>query len=150
MASKPEKAVETQETSSVVGYDAAAYEWETVHAEAPDQVVFETPGDCYIGLYIGYEIIYPDPEKDPEKFFIQLKFVDPDGAKVINAGYDLRRAYVSITYDTDGRPEVKEVIPPQTVTRNTYMKDVDVDQASEMRSFRVDQAKPRNAGNPVS
>lgn len=153
------KAVETTEpiTADVIGYDGTEYEWETVHTEAADQIVFETPGDCYIGLYVGWDLIYVDPDNPkPEKanqWFIQLHFTDPGGAKNINAGYDLRRAYLEQTNiretaaDPSVRPEFKEVIPPQSMTRNLYAKDVDVDQNDPMKSFRVDVAKARNSAS---
>jgi len=156
------KSVETAEasTADIIGYDGTQFEWETVHTEAPDQIVFETPGDCYIGLYVGWSLIYPDPDNaKPEKanaWFIQLHFTDPGGAKVINAGYDLRRAYLEqtnvkeTTADSSVKPEFKDVIPPQTVTRNLYAKDVDVDQNDPMKSFRVDAARPRSADNSAA
>lgn len=154
------KAVDTTEATEIVGYGADGYEWETVHTEAPDQILFENPGDCYIGLYIGWSLIYVDPDNPkPEKanqWFVQLHFTDPGGAKVINAGYDLRRAYLEQTniretaQDSSVRPDFKEIIPPQSMTRNLYAKDVDVDQNDPMKSFRVDVAKPRNADNSAA
>lgn len=128
------------------GYaDTGEYQWTTVHVEAADQLVFDTVGDLYIGIYAGHEIIYPDPDKEPGKFFIQLKWTDPQGAKFTNAGYELRNAYTETRYDGEGMPVVTDKIPVGSMTRNELMKLVDVDQASEMKSFRVDVAEPRNA-----
>jgi hypothetical protein len=144
-----QEVAEIENAAQVVGYDSAEYEWDTVHVEAADQLVFDTIGDTYIGVYAGHEIIYPDPEKDPGKWFVQLKWTDPTGAKFTNAGFELRNAYTETTYSDDGRPVVTDKIPVGTMTRNELKKLVDVDQASEMKSFRVDVAKPRNAGNPA-
>ena len=52
------------------GYEDGGYEWETTHTEAPDQILFDTVGDTYIGRYIAHEIIYPDPEKKPTEWFV--------------------------------------------------------------------------------
>lgn len=140
-----------QDAPVAIGYsdaDFAAYgEVVTVHVEAADQIVFEVPGDLYIGMYAGHEIVYPDPEKDPTNFFIQLKWTDPEGAKFTNAGYELRNTYVEITYDSTGKPTVTDKIPLGSMTRNELRKFVNVDQPTEMKSFRVDVSKPRNADN---
>jgi hypothetical protein len=140
---------EVENAATVVGYNSGEFEWETVHVESPDQVVFDTIGDTLIGVYTGHELIYPDPEKDPGKWFVQLRWTIPTGAVFTNAGYELRNAYTETTYDSEGRPTVTDKIPTGTMTRNELMKLVDVDQASEMKSFRVDQARPRNADNPA-
>lgn len=135
-------------TADIVGYaDSPEFQWDTVHVEAADQIVFDTPGDLYIGVYAGHEIIYPDPEKKPTEWFVQLKWTDPAGAKFTNAGYEIRSAYTETTYTDDGRPVVTDKIPLGSLTRNQLMKLVDVDQASLMKSFRVDVAR-RNADNP--
>lgn len=146
---KGTEVAEVEEAAQLVGYseaDFAAFgEAETVHVEAADQIVFEVPGDLYIGLYVGHDIIYPDPEKEPTKWFIQLKWTDPEGAKFTNAGYELRNTYVKVTFDQDGIPHTEDKIPPGSMTRNELRKLVDVDQPTEMKSFRVDVARPRNA-----
>lgn len=135
-----------EDAAIAMGYaDSGEYQWTTVHVEAADQLVFDTVGDLYIGIYAGHEIIYPDPDKEPGKFFIQLKWTDPQGAKFTNAGYELRNAYTETRYDGEGMPVVTDKIPVGSMTRNELMKLVDVDQASEMKSFRVDVAEPRNA-----
>jgi|SRR5215469_464547 len=143
--------LDTISATQVVGYDSSQFEWETVHTEAPDQILFESPGDTYIGLYVGWDLIYPDPENpNAEKanaWFVQLHFTDPSGSKVINTGFDLRRAFLDHTNyrewvrDSAVKPEFTEKIAPQSVTRIQYAKDVDVDQNDPMRSFRVDVAK---------
>lgn len=144
---KASEVAEVEEAAQVIGYDPAEFdesEWTTVHVEAADQLVFDVPGDTYIGAYAGHEIVYPEPDKDPSKFFIQLKWTDPTGAKFTNAGYELRNAYVEITFDADGTPTVTDKIPVGAVTRNELRKFKDVDQPSEMKSFRVD-VRTRNA-----
>ena len=144
-----ENEVDTVDAATVVGYQDVGYEWETVHVEAADQIVFDTEGDLYIGVYAGHELIYPylndpKPEKRSE-WFVQLKWTDPAGAKFANAGYELRNAYTETTFDDEGRPTVVDKIAPGSMTRNELKKFVDVDQASEMKSYRIDVAKPRNA-----
>src|SRR5271165_3186600 len=86
----------TSENPSAVGYDDTQFEWENVHEEAPDQIIFTVIGDTYTGLYQGSEVITFD-DKGEEKSFTQLKFRDTDGLKVINAGYELGEAFAKIT-----------------------------------------------------
>lgn len=141
---------EAVDAAVAIGFEDSGYEWTTVHVEAADQIVFDTVGDTYIGIYAGHEIIYPDALKgDTDKWFVQLKWTDPTGAKFTNAGYELRNAYTTTTYDSEGRPTIDDKIAVGSMTRNELMKLVDVDQASEMKSFRVDVAGPRNADNPA-
>lgn len=144
MAKESQVAV-IDEAATAVGYaDSPEFEWETAHVEAADQITFDTIGDLLIGIYAGHEIIYPDPDKDPTKFFIQLKWTVPGGAVFTNAGFELRNAYTSTVFNAEGSPVVTDKIPTGSMTRNELKKLVDVDQQSEMKSFRVDVAKPRN------
>lgn len=99
--------------------------WVNVHEEAADQLVFDTIGDEYIGMYTGSEEIAPD-EDSPEDTFTQLRFRDDDGAKVVNAGFELKKAFSKIE--------------PHTRVRITLVKFVDVGQPSPMKSYRVDVA----------
>lgn len=149
---KGTEVAQPEDAAVAIGYaDSPEYQWDTVHTEAGDQLVFDTVGDLYIGIYAGHEIIYPDPNNpDPDKakkWFIQLKWTDPEGAKFTNAGYELRNAYTETVYGDDGAPIVKDKIPLGSMTRNELKKLVDVDQQSEMKSFRVDVASPVNANN---
>jgi hypothetical protein len=130
----------TDTTPGTMGLNEADFEWDNVHEEAPDQLVFDAVGDKYIGRYEGHTLIYPEAS-DPSKWFIQLRWRDDDGLKVTNAGYELRTAYVDITVADDGSVSVTDKIKPGTVTRNELVKLVDVDQASPMKSFRVDTAR---------
>lgn len=140
--------LDTVDGATALGYqDSSEYEWATVHTESPDQVKFDTVGDLLIGLYAGHEIIYPDPEKDPSDFFIQLRWTIPTGSVFVNAGYELRNAFTTTVYDSDGRPTVTDKIEVGSMTRVELKKLVDVDQASEMKSYRVDVA--RRADNPA-
>lgn len=135
------------ESTTVGGYDASDFQWETVHEEAPDQLIFDIIGDEYIGEYIGHELIYPEGEGTPEKWFIQLRWRDHEGIKVTNAGYELQTTYVEVHTDDNGHVvSTKDIIPPHTMTRTTLAKLVDIGQPSKMKSFRVDTAKNR-AGN---
>lgn len=149
-SSKPVK-----EAPGVVGYNADDYEWDTVHEEAPDQLVFDTQGDTYVGAYNGHEIIHAPTKDNDDNWFIQLAWRDGEGLKVTNAGYELASTYVDIDYDNmvefktrDGRvilvPMTTDKIAPGTMTRNVLKKFVDVGQASPMKSFQVDTARARN------
>jgi hypothetical protein len=145
--------VETvEEAGQVIGYASTDFEWETAHVEAATQLKFDTLGDTLIAKYAGHEIIYPEPEKDPTKFFIQLKWTLPtDEAVFVNAGYELANAFTETTYNSDGVPTVTDKIPVGTITRVELRKLVDVDQASPMKSYRVDTAKSNgSAGNSGS
>lgn len=120
--------VETVTTAGeIAGYDDSQFEWETVHTESPDQIVFENIGDTFIGEYLGQETITFQNKKGVEESFVQLLFKVHDQFFVCNAGYDLLKAY--------------EGIPPHTVTRTQLRTLVDVGQESPMKSYRVDQAK---------
>ena len=147
--------IEEVQAATAVGYSAndldylGEFAWETVHTESPDQVVFDEVGDLLIGIYAGHEIIYPDPEKSPGDWFVQLRWTIPTGAIFTNAGYELRNAFTTTVYDNEGRPTVTDKIALGSMTRVELMKFVDVDQASQMKSFRVDVARPRDAA-PVA
>lgn len=132
------KDVEPINEAQIVGYDADAFEWETVHVEQADQITFDTIGDTLIALYLGQEIITFEnlklkgdgPSGGTMQSFIQLKFMLPgDVPAVVNAGYDLVQAFKGI--------------PEQHIVRVQYLKDVDVDQQSPMKSYRVDAAKAK-------
>jgi hypothetical protein len=144
---KAEVAEIVSQGAQTVGYDPSEFEWETIHVEAPDQVEFTEIGDKLIGRYAGHEVIYPDPAKKPEEFFIQLRWTIPTGSVFVNAGYELRNIYTETTYDSEGRPSVTDKVALGTMTVNELKKFVDVDQNDPMKSYRVDIAKPRNADN---
>jgi hypothetical protein len=117
-----------------LGYDADLFDFETVHEEAGDQIVFEKIGDTYIGEFLGIRTITFTDMDGEEKSFKQLQFRDPSGPKVINAGYELSQIY--------------ETIPAHTITRTMLANQVDVGKGKNaMNSFRVDEAKARNAGS---
>lgn len=123
--------------ASVAGYNEAEFEWQPVKEESPDQIVLEIPGDTYIGklirvLWINAET---DPSK-PEKLFLQARFRDPDGVRAINCGYELTEAFQNAEEGTIYRIELR--------------KYVDVDQASPMKSYKVDSAKVRHSADNSS
>jgi hypothetical protein len=123
-------------------------QWEIVHEETPDRIVFDEQGDWIIGTYVGSEWITPPPvpnkngeleEHDP---FLQLIFrnvVTSSGETfrlaVTNAGYALRMAFENDAFTSD------------TLTRVTLVKSVDVDQAAPMKDFRVETAKNSAGSN---
>lgn len=136
------------EVAQVLGEAPENIEWETAHVEAATQIKFDNVGDKLIGKYAGHDLIYPEPDKHPEKWFIQLKWVLASGEAVyVNAGYDLANAYTQTTYDADSIPTVTDRIPLGTWTATELRKLVDVDQNDPMKSYRVDVAKANGAGN---
>lgn len=124
-----------------VGYKADEFEWERVKDEAGDQLVFEEVGDEYIGEYLRNEIITfvkPDENGEPkEQSFLQIHFMDPQGPKVINAGYELEKLFTSGD------------ILPHTVVRLVLANKVDMGKGKNpLLSFRVDHGKRKvNAGS---
>lgn len=108
--------------------------WELVHEEAPDQLKFEEVGEEYVLEYLGSEEIDPGDEKDPDKRFTQLRFRETDGNPVVtNAGYELRVAFKDIT--------------PGHLVKIKYVKNVQVGEASPMKSFKVWQGPKTSADN---
>ena len=117
------------------GYDEDQFEWENVHEEAPDSIVFNREGDKYVGIYLGSEIVEFDRENKKtgeieHNEFTVLHFRDPEGLKDTNAGFELEKAF--------------KAIEPNSVVRILLVKFVDVDQASPMKSFRIDVARNGN------
>lgn len=130
---------EMQPTSEaqVVGYTDQEFEWDLVKEESPDQITFDTIGDTLIALYQGMDLItFTEKKKDgteEDREFWQLRFRLPTGPAVVNGGYELVEAYKDVA--------------PNTMTRTQLVKFVDVGQQSPMKSYRIDQAKPKNADN---
>jgi hypothetical protein len=102
-------------------------EWVTVHEEAGDQIIFDTIGDQFVGTYFGSEVVDAPTKENPDNTFVQLKFKNDAGVFVTNAGYELEKAFGKIE--------------PGSLVRITLIKFLNVNQASPMKSFRVDVAK---------
>lgn len=97
-------------------------EWQTVVQESGDQIIFDTLGDVFIGLFTGKQVA----NKDGEPFTI-LTFTGADAKPYqTNAGWKLESAF--------------EDIDAGEIVRITYVKDVDTGQASPMKDFRIDVA----------
>ncbi len=122
--------------ASVVGYNESDFEWSPVKEESPDQIVLEIPGDTYIGelRVLNWINAETDPLKEP-KMFLQAVFRDPNGVRSINCGYELTQAF------RDLDPTIG------TIYRIELRKYVDVDQASPMKSYKVDSAKVRHSAD---
>lgn len=96
--------------------------WSVHTQETGDQIVFDTVGDQFIGMYTGPQ----KAEKDGDSFTI-LTWIGTDGKPYqTNAGWKLEQAFSDI--------------PNGTITRVTRCKDIDTGQPSPMKDFRVDVA----------
>ena len=111
---------------TTVGYADENFEWTTVHHEAGTQITFDAIGDTFIGIYRGMDEIRFVNRDGEEQSFTQILWTVGDEKFSTNAGYDLRVAYKDV--------------PVGVMTRTQLLKFVDVGQASEMKSYRVDQA----------
>jgi hypothetical protein len=98
-------------------------QWVTVVEEAGTQIVFDTTGDAFVGMFTGKRIA----QNDDEDFTI-LSFRGTDGqAYQTNAGWKLREGFSDIT--------------PGTIVRIEYVKDVKIPgQPSDMKDFRIQVA----------
>lgn len=116
MAKEPESA----------GTPESPEEWDTIERGAPIQVVFDTIGDEFVGMYLGnQEITIPDPKPGENESFRQDQFEGKDGELyAINPGYQLK--------------QVLDRVPINAWVRITYKRDVDTGQPAPMRSFQVD------------
>lgn len=103
--------------------------WETAVPETGDQIVFDTIGDVFIGLYLGSRTALAD-EYDPKSEFTILMFTGVDGKPYqANAGWKLKSAFESATV-TEG-----------SIVRITYVKDLDTGRKDPMKDYRVEVAK---------
>jgi hypothetical protein len=130
--------VDVVEAAQVVGMADVGFEWDTVHVEAARQISFDTDGDVYIGRLVECEWIDPQDPKRPGDLFLQAKFEDPDGVSAINCGYELRSFFAPS--DDDGQ-NVIDTAKYGFIFRIERRRTVDVDQASPMVSFRIQQAR---------
>jgi len=129
---KTGKAMSREEAEKVAAMPEWArqpIEWHTAVQETGDQIVFDTIGDEFVGMFNGPQTA----EKEGEEFTI-LTFEGTDGKPYqTNAGWKLERAFVDI--------------PTGTVVRITYVKDIDVNQPSPLKDFRVDIAYRKADGS---
>lgn len=95
--------------------------WTTVSEDEVDEnkVVFENPGDAFIGTYLGKRTV-----TNADGSYVQFRFRNDDGTFFMNGNYSLQR----------GMAEVRE----GRMCRITYTEDKDVGQKSPLRIFRVD------------
>jgi hypothetical protein len=101
-------------------------DWTTVADESGEKLFFTTPGEQFVGIYVGTDVITnPKPRDGDSPTFEQQKFRTPDGKlHTINGGHKIQQG-------------MKDVIPGETV-RLTYMGDIDTGSPSPMKDFRVD------------
>lgn len=114
----------------MAAFNPAEVQWETAVPETGDQIVFDTIGDVFIGLYLGSRVV-PVTEKDGrETSFKVLLFTGIDGKPYqINSGWKLDSAFESAA------------VPERSIVRITYVKDVDTGRNDPMKDYRVEVAK---------
>lgn len=131
------KGIDT-ETGEIIAGIPDDMEWTLVHDEAPDQLKLEEIGEEHTLLYMGQAEITPPPtpkqiEKGEEPTpFTQLQFRQRTGVPLVhNAGYEMREAFSDVK--------------PLTWVKVKYVKNVDIGQASPMKSVKVWQGMTLNA-----
>ena len=132
----------TADTVTTVNPDEI--QWDIVHEESPDRILFEEEGDWIVGTFVGGSWITPPPVLDPKTGeleeqdpFLQLTFrnvLASSGDKlrlaVTNAGYALRTAFEG------------GVMSEGTLTRITLVKLTKIEgQQSPMKDIRVEVAR---------
>lgn len=114
----------------MAAFDASAVQWETAVPETGDQIVFDTIGDQFIGLYLGMRSVTVEEKDGRESEFKVLMFTGVDGKPYqINAGWKLESAFESAA------------VPERAIVRITYVKDVDTGRNDPMKDYRVEVAK---------
>lgn len=106
--------------------------WTTVHAESAAVVIFNEPGDTFIGIYDGEEHIHPDSAADDSDDFDRFRFTGTgaggfeDGKPyAINESYTLREAMAKV--------KVGELC------RIVYVKEIATKRSlNPLKDFRVD------------
>jgi len=108
------------------------WDWETVSEGAPTKVVFETPGEAFIGQFQGARHIDREPNaKGEDQSFDMYVFRGRDGEM-----YSLPQSY-SLAEAIEDMDE-----PFGTWMRITYLKDVPTARGQNpMKDFRVDVRK---------
>jgi len=100
--------------------------WDTVIQETGDQIVFDTVGDQFVGLYTGKREVTLD---DGQKFTL-LTFMGPGMKRYqTNAGWKLENGFLDA--------EIKR----GDIVRVTYVQDIDTGRPSPMKDFRVEVAR---------
>lgn len=99
-------------------------EWVTEQEETPDQIIMDTVGDVYEGLFLGLETISWDPPQGGTQEFVQIKLWDAESPKVLNASYRLKEAFDKVEVGRE--------------VRILYIKDVPIKgQPSPMKDYKV-------------
>lgn len=115
---------------AMAAFDASEVQWETAVPETGDQIVFDTIGDQFIGLYLGMRGVTVEEKDGRESVFKVLMFTGTDGKPYqINAGWKLESAFDSAA------------VPERAIVRITYVKDVDTGRNDPMKDYRVEVAK---------
>lgn len=115
------------------------WEFETVIEESPTHVIFDTPGDVFVGQFV--ERITITPENPPG--------IDPD-SKLYKSPFDLftfrGRDGVLYAINPSGKlDKAMDVVKPGDWTRITLVKHIPSSKGNDFKDFRVEV---RKAGTP--
>jgi hypothetical protein len=105
------------------------WEFETVSDESPTRVIFDTPGDTFIGQYQGIEHIeQPPDDRGVDQSFDLHTFRGRDGSLyAVNDSYKMKTAMADIK--------------PDTWVRLTYVKDIPSNKGNPMKDIKVEARK---------
>lgn len=112
---------DTDNTEFVMVSDGAQTEPET-------KIVFDTFGDTFTGTYLGMRSITND-----QGSYQQARFQTDDGIFFTNANYSLKEGLKSVRTGT--------------ITRVTFVNDLDTGQASPMRIFTIEVSRKRTVSH---
>jgi hypothetical protein len=122
--SEIQKAV-SAEKDELAEVDWNTVTWDTVIQETGEQIIFDTVGDAFVGLFTGKREVEVDGGT-----FTLLTFMGAGGKRYqTNAGWKLENGFM----DAD--------IKRGDIVRVTYVQDVDTGQPSPMKDFRVEVAR---------
>jgi hypothetical protein len=100
--------------------------WQTVTDESATRIIFDTPGDVFIGEYLGHDLVQDE--------YDYVMFRGEDGALYsTSCGYKLRDSFGT----ADGEVDAK--VAEGSTVRLTYVKDVPMGSGrNPMKDIRVD------------
>lgn len=105
-------------------------EWDVVSDESPAVVVFDTPGDQFVGVYEGMETIEnPTAEKDEDKTFDRFLFRHDGHPYAINSSYRMIQGMAKV--------EIGQKC------RLTFVKEIPARKGNPLKDIKVEVARKR-------